>query len=147
MKKTQSKQKKTTKKYKEPKEFRLGKKYVSELKKLGVEVRYKETCPGAFLYYGAEEVGHAFDWSFGEEKIAWQVKSNSDIRLVVKKSYEIVGTDLVTTIEPEFVHLGPFVNTEKFDEACGKIAGYILALHLLKDVRDKECKTKKKNGK
>ena len=147
MKKTQSKQKKTTKKYKEPKEFRLGKKYVSELKKLGVEVRYKETCPGAFLYYGAEEVGHAFDWSFGEEKIAWCVRSNSDIRLVVNKSYEIVGTDLVTTIKPEFVRIGPCVNTEKFDEACDKIAGYILALHLLKDVRDKECKTKKKNCK
>ena len=144
MKKTQSKQKKTTKKYKEPKEFKLGKKYVSELKKLGVEVRYKETCPGAFLYYGAEEVGHAFDWSFGEEKIGWCVRSNSDIRLVVKKSYEIVGTDLVTTIEPEFVQIGPFVNTEKFDEACGKIAGYIIALKELTEIKNKELGKKKK---
>ena len=48
MKKTQSTQKKTTKK---DKEFRLDKKYVKELGKMGVEVRYSPACPGAFLYY------------------------------------------------------------------------------------------------
>ena len=148
MKKTSKTQTKKTQKYQEPKEFKLGKKYVSELKKLGVEVRYNELSPGAFLYYGADEVGWAFDWSLSETKIGWCVKSNSSIRLNIKKSFEVTDDGkLKTSFEPEFINLGPFTNTEKFDEARIKMSNYILALKTLKEQLAKELKTKKKNGK
>lgn len=141
MKKTQSTQKKTTKK---DKEFRLDKKYVKELAKLGVEVRYSPTCPGAFLYYGAVPVGSAFDWSFGKNKIGWQVKSNKCIRLVVTKDYEITDDGkLKETIKPEFVETGCIGNFDDFEEVKGQIASFIVALTELTEIKNKELKRKK----
>lgn len=145
MKKTQSTQKKTkTKTTIKDKEFRLDKKYVKELNKMGVEVRYSPTCPGAFLYYGAVPVGHSFDWSFGKNKIGWQVKSNKCIRLVVTKDYELTDDGkLKETIKPEFVETGFVGNFEDFEEVKRQIATFIVALTELTEIKNKEIKRKK----
>ena len=144
MKKTSKTQTKKTQKYKEPKEFRLDKKYVKELNKMGVEVRYSPACPGAFLYYGAVPVGTAFDWSFGKNKIGWNVKSNNCLRLVVKKDYEITNDGkLKETIQPEFIETGCLANIDDFEEVKGKLASFIIALKELTEIKNKELKRKK----
>lgn len=143
MKKTQSTQKKTT--TKKDKEFRLDKKYVKELAKMGVEVRYSPACPGAFLYFGAVPVGTAFDWSFGKNKIGWNVKSNNCLRLVVKKDYEITDDGQIKeTVHPEFIETGPLANIEDFEEVKGKIASFIVALTELTEIKNKELGKRKK---
>lgn len=143
MKKTQSTQKKTKTTIKD-KEFRLDKKYVKELGKMGVEVRYSPACPGAFLYYGAVPVGSAFDWSFGKNKIGWNVKSHKCIRLVVTKDYEITDDGkLQETIKPEFVETGCIGNIDDFEEVKNKLASFIIALTELTEIKNKELKRKK----